>query len=248
MLALPLKFDIQLYRSFFEKADLVVINGEGSIHHGRNLHLIQLAAEYPSVLVNCVYQENPQLPELKKFLHISARESHSVREINSQGAACELVPDMLFACNYLRSFPRRQIAPTQALGVTDNVVKQYRHILGFKRKLQADISAHGLSPAEHISQVLSYASVCSGRFHTAIVCAVLGVPFSTWDSNTWKTSGMMADAGVAHLHFASREEAIQSVPHEFPEQLRDFCESARLRIERNIDRIAELAAGGALAG
>ena len=83
-----------------------MINGEGSIHHGKYLHLIRLASKYPTVLVNCVYQENPEMPELKNLLYIAARESLSAKEIRNQGVNCEVVPDVMFASSMLRAFPK----------------------------------------------------------------------------------------------------------------------------------------------
>jgi hypothetical protein len=125
ILSLPKLFDENSYRKYFDHADLVVINGEGSIHHGRNLHLVDIADRYPAALVNCVYQQNPSSSALKKMLHISARESLSATEIENDGAVCDVVPDMLFASSLLRSFPRES-APALNVGVTDNVVKEYK--------------------------------------------------------------------------------------------------------------------------
>ncbi len=51
--SLPTRVEsVQNHQRILADADLVVINGEGSIHHGRFQNLIDLAADYPSALVN----------------------------------------------------------------------------------------------------------------------------------------------------------------------------------------------------
>src|SRR5688572_3648840 len=54
-------------RELLSRADVVVINGEGSIHHGRCTHLIEIANEYPAALINCVFQENQPHTALARF-------------------------------------------------------------------------------------------------------------------------------------------------------------------------------------
>lgn len=240
ILSLPKYFDEDLFRTKLEEADLVVVNGEGSIHHGRNMHLIDVANRYPSVLVNCVYQDNPESEGLRKMLHISARESLSAGEIRRRGVGCDVVPDMLFASSMIRSFPLIENSLSQGIGVTDSVVKEYRRILGVKRRVKADMYAHGQTPAEYLRKLSGYSRVCAGRFHSAVACAVIGIPFSAWESNTWKTEGMMNDAGLSHLYASSREEALLLVPDEFPEEMHVFREDAFRKIEINFEKLLGL--------
>ena len=114
--SLPLQFDRKLAKPWLQKADLVIINGEGSMHHGRHTDLLNLANCFPCALVNCVYQENGNHPSLKNFLYVSARESLSANEIHSHGVACEVVPDLIFASTLLRSI----VAPPANLILGDN--------------------------------------------------------------------------------------------------------------------------------
>ena len=79
--------------SFLEqmrKSDLIVINGEGTLHHGsrHGLSLLKVA-EHPArrstpiALVNALYQDNP--PEWKRFIdridYLNTRDSWSAREL-----------------------------------------------------------------------------------------------------------------------------------------------------------------------
>lgn len=223
----------------FDSVDLVVINGEGSIHHGNHRQLIDLAGRHPAVLMNCVYQENPQHPDLEKFLFISARESASAAEINRSGGNCVTVPDVLFASSFLRSFQKGK--PLEGFGETDNVVHQHKRIGPWKFRRKFGFSTRARTPGAYLSKLSSYRGLCVGRFHAAVAASVLEIPFSTWDSNTWKTRAMMADMGVPYLHFDSREEALAGVPEAFPVEIREFACQARMKVEDSFDRIAEIA-------
>ena len=117
--SLPLDFDMKMAKPWLQRADLVVINGEGSIHHRRHTDLLKLADAYPSALINCVYQENGNQPSLNNFRYISARESLSANEIRVNGADCNVVPDLIFASTLLGSIVRPPA--NLQLGITDNV-------------------------------------------------------------------------------------------------------------------------------
>ena len=196
-LSLPISFDHAKYSSELSRVSLVVINGEGSIHHGKNMHLVELANHFPCVLMNCVYEENPEVPALRKMLFCSSRESLSSERIRGQGVSCVVVPDMLFASSLLWSFPAKDAV--YEIGSTDSVLdkgKWRKRTLAdkFMRRKSGPVrSGFGVdgNPGIVVDKILSYKRLCAGRFHAAVACAILQRPFSTWDSNTWKTRGMM---------------------------------------------------------
>jgi hypothetical protein len=239
VLSLPKIFELDQYHSILSKVDLIVINGEGSIHHGRNLHLLKIAKKYPTVLLNCVFEENPKCDELKDFLYITARESFSAAAIREQGANCDVVPDAIFASSFVRAFPKPK--PSQDLGITDNVRKEYHYKFGpIKKKVKGDFIAHGCSPAEYIFKLTQYNRICAGRFHAAVISALLEIPFATWDSNTWKTKAMLTDMGIPELHFDSREKAIENTPKEFNPKIKLFTDTAKIKIESTFDKVAKI--------
>lgn len=240
-LKVSLKRDFKLadYAEKLAAVDLVVINGEGSIHHDKHRHLLDLAGRFPSVLMNCVYQENSPHPDLGKFLFISARESASTAAVNEVGAHCVTVPDAMFASSFLRSYQKP--APTADIGETDNVVRQYLHVGPVKVRWKVGFNTRYPMVAGYLDKLSSYHRLCIGRFHAAVASSVLEIPYSTWDSNTWKTRAMMKDMGVPHLHFDSHEAALANVPTEFPEEIRRFATEARGRVEASFDRVAEIA-------
>ncbi len=91
--------------SEIKSADLVVINGEGTIHHGREKAgwLLEVS-DYtrsigvPCALINMTYQENPTEfnERLKNNFLICVRESESQKEVASVGLTAEIVPDLTF--------------------------------------------------------------------------------------------------------------------------------------------------------
>ena len=195
----PRKFNLAMAKSYFDRADLVIINAEGTLHHGRHTNLLNLARSWPCALINGVFENNGLQPALVDFQYVAMRESLSAKEIRSQNVACKVVPDLLFASTMLRSVPK--IQPDVELGITDNVLN---HTAGF--------SPTGAFPFEVVHKIARCKTLCAGRFHAAVTAAVLGVPFSTWDSNTWKTRGMMRDMGLPQLHFDTQAEAIRRQP------------------------------------
>ena len=241
VLSLPKIFDLGVWRDHLARADVVVVNGEGSIHHGRNLHLLELAETYATALMNCVYQDNPDVAAVKKLVYVSARESLSAGDLVRQGVACEVVPDVLFASSFVRSFPVS--TQTNELCVTDNVVGKRRRFGPLRLRDRADIDALDRTPAQYLSELSSYKAVCAGRFHAAVVSSILGIPFSTWESNTWKTRGMMDDMGVPHLHFPDRESALKHVPVELDPRIPQYAKAARSKVEGSFDRLKDAIAG-----
>ncbi len=226
--ALPLKFDLRLAKPWLDRADLVIINGEGSIHHGRNSHLLDLAKAYPSALINCVFQENGSQRALQNFLYLSARESLSAAEIAKQGVDCQIVPDLIFASSLLGSI----VAPPAniPLGITDNVTNP---LCGFSPK--SDLVYNTLMKLKRCK------TLCAGRFHAAIAAAVMGIPFSTWESNTWKTQGMMIDMGIEHLHFPTLSQAVAGVPTTMDPKVKPFVLGARKRIRTMFNQLNQIA-------
>jgi hypothetical protein len=213
------------------RADLVVVNGEGSIHHGRCAHLLEIASEYPAVLINCVFQENQPHKSLAKFRLIAARESYSAAHLRECGAENVIVvPDLMFHSPTLRNW--RGGEPTQDIGITDNVLDR-----------QFGFQPFADDPTEYLKWLSSHRRVVCGRFHAAVACCVLGIPFSCWPSNTWKTEGMLEDMGLPHLCCKTQEEAVRQCPIFFNEntklKIRTYAATAQHQIEAMFNRIAE---------
>lgn len=123
------------------EADVIVINGEGTLHHGsvhgENLLKItehEAARGKPIVLLNAIYQENP--PEWKKYLEklsfISARDSRSAASISELiGREVEWMHDLSLA-EEIEPVGGAEICPPIIVGDS---------VLGSQRQALIDLSA-----------------------------------------------------------------------------------------------------------
>jgi hypothetical protein len=146
---------------FLEKlseADLVVINGEGTLHHGHRLgqRLLRIAThpargQKPVALINAIYQENPESWKayLDKIDLISARDSRSAAEIGRlTGRECGFVPDLSLAEGVLASTG----VPRTRLLIGDSVDTETRQVLRSLTDVDADAKLlpilKGLKPSK----------------------------------------------------------------------------------------------------
>lgn len=210
-----------------KSADLVIVNGEGSIHHNHRRELVKVARSWPSILINAVYQENDALG-MDEFNYVAVRENQSAKECPVE---CDIVPDLLFASRTLAAFDTYPRKTTEDIGVTDNVLNQIAGGDGGISALQ--------SPEAYITQLLKHKRMCCGRFHAVAACAVLGIPFSAWPSNTHKIVGMMEDMGIEHYHFRTKEEALAHVPTDFNSNIVLYVEDAKLKIHKLFERLED---------
>lgn len=106
-----LKIDQKIFNSetkqYLQQADIVIINGEGTFHHGaqRAHDMLKLVAELPlkKYLVNATYDSNPETfaTLLKSFDGVTVRESRSQRQLKEQGIDSIVLPDLsLFSESY----------------------------------------------------------------------------------------------------------------------------------------------------
>lgn len=221
---------VDRYPDFVRQADLVIVNGEGSIHHGARQELVELASRFPAILVNCVYQQNPPNAALGHFALITARESKSAAAFAEHGVQAEVIPDVMLTAPTLISFPHAR--PVLDVGVTDNVLQPREGISALVGEGRA---------IDYIATLSNYRRLCIGRFHGILIAASLGIPFSAWASNTHKTEAVMSDMGVPHLFATTREDALRLVPGTLPPSIPDYIASGRAKVEGLFDRLESLA-------
>lgn len=113
------------FEQAFERADLILVNGEGTIHHDRaaGRWLLEIgreanAAGKPAALINCGWEANSPalLGMLGTFSLLAARDHGSAQEMAGAGKEVRVVPD-------LSLYPPVPggCGPRDGLGVTDNV-------------------------------------------------------------------------------------------------------------------------------
>lgn len=93
--------DVPIVKKYIEDSDIVIINGEGTIHDGQGEYLLKLGAcaknkQKRVYLINAVYQNNPiHFREyLKKFDKILVRESKSYDELEKINIESAIAPDL----------------------------------------------------------------------------------------------------------------------------------------------------------
>ena len=173
-----------LDRSLLARADLIIANGEGSYHHNRRPDFAQVAEQYPTALINTVYEDNDD--DLRCFRYIAARESRS-RDVIAQQVPCDLVPDVIFTSRYLAS-----IQPTQGKGVVS-----VQHSAPVNPGLNPTVST--MQNKENVVPAIAASdSVMTGSFHAGCVAAYYGKPMTLSASNTHKMQGLAADMGLEY--------------------------------------------------
>ena len=190
-----------------DQADLVVVNGEGSVHHGKNEHLLKLAERWPTALLNSVWQENPPKDFHKHLKLATFRESLSLQAWRSEvkeGIPSQLVPDMVFGSSLVAELLRSPIRG-QRRGVlkTDDVrfaAKARKPIKGFWKRQQYrrdNLTRCETPPAFMLEKISRSELVLTGRFHAVALAIASGSDFVCWSSNTHKIEGMLQDANLS---------------------------------------------------
>ena len=196
-------------------ADLVIVNGEGSVHDNLRPELLQIASRRPSVLINTVFQNEPETDHLGRFKYISVRESLSQNEMSGHGIVPEVVPDLIFAADVERP-----------------------EIIHDRIAMDSIMGGMGISPRNNaVEQIGKARTICTGRFHGACMALKWGMPFSAFPSNTHKTIGMMTDAGCSHLYFETQDEAMDNIQ---PFDGSEYVRKARESIDQMFDDICVL--------
>lgn len=97
-------------------SDLVIVNGEGSIHHDSKtgtklLFVAGFCKQYdiPCYLINCLFQDiSPKFGNLlKNFKMVSVRDSFSLREVETYGISASFIPDLTFYTPSIRNSSRK---------------------------------------------------------------------------------------------------------------------------------------------
>jgi hypothetical protein len=112
-----------------EQASLIVVNGEGSLHHeSRNTRRLfdictELAQTHPVALVNAVWQDNDAVrwkPLLERMALVQTRDRRSQDQLRAMGIAAKYAPDLTFY-----EYPRFPGIERPRFGCTDSVLKSW---------------------------------------------------------------------------------------------------------------------------
>lgn len=186
-----------------DNCDAIIVNGEGTIHHGAGMHLLTILAfaqkrGKPTYLINAVVQEVTEyLDTLQNLSDLTVRELHSSNYLSSLGINHRVVPDSIIHAEFNVA---QELALKKKLYYTDC------HHLRTDVRRSLDEFSHAFHstyfPLEHKGAFTSWKNsvaalkdaclVVTGRFHAVYLCALARAPFIALPSNTWKIEGTLA--------------------------------------------------------
>ncbi len=203
---------------------LVVLNGEGTLHHGaaRAAELLSICAHAKQLgmkvaIINSVWEDNPSSMEelLKSADVIPVRDSQSLASLPA-GLSATVTPDVSIQL-FLRTLRKGSFLPPQhEIGVIDSVVPRNSAALlrfaeradarffvmpiGNLRKTRnavAERSGHVWPRLLQATDLMAAKAWVTGRFHGLIAAVCAGIPVCALPSNTKKVEGFLHDAGLA---------------------------------------------------
>jgi len=210
-----------------DSVDLVIVNAEGTVHHGKHARLLDVGVEYNSVFINSVFQENLYANwELNQFNFVSVRESMSRDDmIDNHKYEPVVVPDLIFthADMFMNTRGDRRIGTFVSNSST-------RITPGMP------VTADCKDP-EFVQKLSQSENAVCGRFHALCIAAMLDIPFSVYPGNTHKIEGIMRDMRASENYHATAEAAHANIPETVSSTVQAYVRDAPGRIDAMFDEI-----------
>ena len=186
------------------EADLVIVNGEGSIHHDNHraealcaIAPFCKAQGIPAVLINAgLHSLSRTLRDLSLFSLVYVRDNESARLLQSAGIRSEWTGDLSFTFDLSEQVPT---APSTTWAFTDSVLRPVSvHLQQDARLFGADflpmrLSSYAPDYQSYIRLMAACGFVVTGRFHGACLCLNAEIPFAGITSNTNKLESLALD-------------------------------------------------------
>ena len=144
----PLNNDWTKHKNYIEsqKLDLIIINGEGTIHHTKNSNKVKLLLQIvnfskkiniPAFLINStIYDvDDESIKLLKLFAKIYVRETSTQKYLSIKGVPSEMVPDLSFFTPFL----------------DEHAEKEHRNKFLFTDSVKRDVSQKLKNISEHLN-------------------------------------------------------------------------------------------------
>jgi len=184
----------------FDNVDLVIINGEGSIHH--NTHNAKFfprlldSLTCPAVLINAVWDSvQCMTPEHYKIMNnqipfVAVRESLSAASLQTTPYKGEIivVPDLTFYKNITKYNYKREKEGYSDAPFAPSPIEKKEVFLPLMPARPWDDYCRELQKLKHF---------LTGRFHGACAAIATNTPFSYVTSNTHKIQGLELDLKMA---------------------------------------------------
>jgi hypothetical protein len=227
-------------RERLERCDAVIVNGEGTLHHGFGTEYLAVlgAAQQlgkASLIVNAVFEANHGWAGvLSKLDDFCVRDARSRDCVERAGFRCRILPDSLLAA---------QFGGTPYVDLSDKVVvtdwhpardhdvgETMRMVLGAVPDCVYFPLLHGIHAHIWRCAIACWASaawIITARHHGVYMAALAGKPFVVLPSNTLKIEGLLEAANVnipvcttPSQVMAARADALER-PGEY-QKLRDY--------------------------
>jgi hypothetical protein len=213
-------------RSRIEEADAVIVNGEGSIHHGFGAHLLSILEAgqrlgKKTLLVNAVLQEVDSFDDvLAQLTDLTVRDVRSSEFLSNRRIGHRIVVDSMLEAQF-DSAPLFDL--TGRVVVTDwhpardlDVGSILRSTLS-NSKIDAFFLplAHGIHRRvwRQIPATLASAELMiTARHHGIYLAALAGVPFVALPGNTHKIEGLLALSGFP-IPLCTAADQLESALH-----------------------------------
>lgn len=243
-------------RDMIKQSDIILINGEGSLHHHPRLateffpYIMNLIPNNKkTVLLNTIWEDmnyHGIEGHIGKFNLISFRESLSYNNFHKEHTHknTRVVPDIVFY---------NDTAKINKIGYSDSIKKGMRS--AFKRKDNymplnfIDVGTY-LYPKDltypslqaYMLWLQSLDLFITGRFHGACLAILTGTPFLVYESNSHKIKGLLADAGLEEclIFQDSDEETCAETAKRVCMNGEPYSKLAKLKIEKLFEEISKL--------
>lgn len=211
--------------------DIVIVNGEGSIHHSatrpRAVFLSEISRYaqqigVPSVLLNSTIDEIDRTvaDNIDCFDQVYVRENHSQSVLSQFGVASSVVPDLTVMVPYRPSNGREGICATDNVRIESK--REIRARCGrdgwpYRSMVWKGLTEFDQDPADdaRLENALKFADflsghelVVTGRFHTVTLCVATQTPMVAVESNTPKISAFLHDV------LGSARRVVTSLPED----------------------------------
>jgi len=182
-------------KSILDKSDLVIVNGEGSLHHDRRNDLLAIGKNWNSILINTVFEKNVT-SGLENFKYISCRESYSARAAKeASGLDIDTIPDIIFT--------NKRINSLKLSGKKKHVIINH-----FR---SGEISTNN-NANDFLKEVIEYESISSISFHSLIIAMILGQKIiKIIPTTTHKNSGLLHDYKADENYVSNAKRKINTM-------------------------------------
>lgn len=221
-------FSKKEFQAAITPADIVLLNGEGTLHDDAGsvwLQKAEIAKENHKkvCLLNATWQNNPQNKRyLSCFDLLSFRDEKSLREAERDGAEnIFCTPDLSFySFNKLRRIEHTAVRDMLCIdstlkSVTAALIKYaYKNDCDIcfmyekKRKAWASKlvcrwqnfwSRRHFELLSSAERIARYQKIVSGRYHACCLAFMMNIPTLGIGSNTWKTEALYQEAGLTEF-------------------------------------------------